>query len=41
MPNDGEYVSYMSADNVGHEREAGFGRGGILSTHTAGWLSLL
>ena len=41
MPNDLEYSLYTPADNVGHEREAGFGRRGILFVHMAGWLSLL
>lgn len=39
MPNDLEYGLYMPADNVRHDREAGFGRGGILFVHMAGGLS--
>lgn len=41
MPNGLEYSLYTPADNVGHEREAGFCGGGVLSVHMAGELFLL
>lgn len=41
MPNDLEYGFYMPADNVGHEKGAVLGRGGILPVNMVGWLTLL